>query len=312
MGMHSRLLGHTGLKVSEVGFGAWSIGGKDYGPTYDRESLAAIRRALELGVTFFDTADMYGDGRSERLLGEALAGLGGRVVIATKGGYDVARGLVKDFSRGHLEAAVAASLRRLKVDVVDLYQLHNPSADQLRDGQLFEIIEDFQRRGLIRHYGVSVSDAASARLVLARGTAATLQFVHNLLRPHLLRELGGEIERAGIGVIVRTPIEYGLLSGKYRRGAHFHATDHRAGRWTPEAFAALLDRVEAFRFLARGEVKTLAEAAVRYVLVSPLVSTVIPGIKSPAQIEEFVRGSAPPYLGADDLSRIAALHGPPA
>ncbi len=305
--MRYRQLGKTGLEVSEVGFGGWSIGGKDYGPTYDRESVAAIHRALELGVTFFDTADMYGDGRSERLFGETLAGLGGRVVIATKGGYDVARGLVKDFSKAHLESAVQASLKRLKIDVVDLYQLHNPAIDLLRQGDVFEIVEDFQRRGLIRHYGVSVSDEASARMVLARGTAATLQLVHNLVRPYLLQAIALEVERAGVGVIVRTPIEYGILSGKYAVGAHFHATDHRATRWTAEAFAALLQRVESFRFVARGPVRTLAEAAVRYVLTSPVVSTVIPGIKTPAQMEEFTRASDPPYLPDDDVRRIADL-----
>ena len=305
--MRYRRLGKTGLEISEVGFGGWSIGGKDYGPTYDRESVAAIHRALELGVTFFDTADMYGDGRSERLLGETLAGLGSRVVIATKGGYDVARGLVKDFSRAHLESAVQTSLRRLKVDIIDLYQLHNPAIELLQQGDVFEIVEDFQRRGLIRHYGVSVSDEASARAVLARGTAATLQLVHNLVRPHLLQAITPEVERAGIGIIVRTPIEYGILSGKYQVGAHFHATDHRATRWTPEAFAALLWRVESFRFVVRGHVRTLAEAAVRYVLTSPVVSTVIPGIKNPAQIEEFARASDPPYLPDEDLRRIADL-----
>jgi aryl-alcohol dehydrogenase-like predicted oxidoreductase len=305
--MRYRQLGKTGLEVSEVGFGGWSIGGKDYGPTYDRESVAAIHRALDLGVTFFDTADMYGDGRSERLFGETLAGLGGRVVIATKGGYDVARGLVKDFSRAHLESAVQASLKRLKVDIIDLYQLHNPAIELLRQGEVFEIVEDFQRRGLIRHYGLSVSDVESARLVMARGTAATLQLVHNLLRPQILQAIAPEVERAGVGIIVRTPIEYGILSGKYAVGAHFHATDHRATRWTPEAFASLLRRVESFRFMVRGPVRTLAEAAVRYVLTSPIVSTVIPGIKTSAQIEEFARASDPPYLSVEDVRRIADL-----
>jgi aryl-alcohol dehydrogenase-like predicted oxidoreductase len=154
-----------------------------------------------------------------------------------------------------------------------------------------------------------VSDAESARLVVARGTAATLQLVHNLLRPHILTEIGSIVERTGIGVIVRTPIEYGVLSGKYRVGAHFHATDHRSTRWTPEQFAVLLQRVEAFRFLVRGKIASLSEAAVRYVLTSPLVSTVIPGIKTPEQIEEFVRASDPPYLASEDLRKIASLQG---
>ena len=304
--MRYRRLGNTGLEVSEVGFGGWSIGGKDYGPTYDRESLAALRRALELGVTFFDTADMYGDGRSERLFGEALAGSKGRVVVATKGGYDFARGMDKDFSRTYLESAVHGSLKRLNVPVIDLYQLHNPAADLLKHGDLFDTMEDFQRRGLIRHYGVSVSDQEAARLVMARGTAATLQLVHNLLRPHVLRTIADDVKRTGIGVIVRTPIEYGMLSGKYTVGAHFHVTDHRATRWTPEGFALLLRRVESFRFLAR-EGRTLAQAALRYVLTSPVVSTVIPGIKSIAQIEEFARASDAPYLSEEDMERIVTI-----
>jgi aryl-alcohol dehydrogenase-like predicted oxidoreductase len=305
--MRYRRLGKTGREVSEVGFGGWSIGGKDYGPTYDRESLAAIRRALDLGVTFFDTADMYGDGRSERLFGEALAGLGERVVVATKGGYDFARGMDKNFSRAYLESAVHASLKRLDVPTIDLYQLHNPAADLLRQDELFETVEGFQRRGLIRHYGVSVSDVESARLVMARGTAATLQLVHNLLRPHILQAIASDVQRTGIGVIVRTPIEYGVLSGKYKVGAHFHPTDHRATRWTPEQFAALLRRVEAFRSLVHGKIENLSEAAVRYVLTSSLVSTVIPGIKTPTQIEEFVAASDPPYLANEDLAQISEL-----
>jgi aryl-alcohol dehydrogenase-like predicted oxidoreductase len=152
-----------------------------------------------------------------------------------------------------------------------------------------------------------VSDVESARLVMARGTAATLQLVHNLLRPHILQAIASDVQRTGIGVIVRTPIEYGVLSGKYKVGAHFHPTDHRATRWTPEQFAALLRRVEAFRSLVHGKIESLSEAAVRYVLTSSLVSTVIPGIKTPTQIEEFVAASDPPYLANEDLAQISEL-----
>jgi aryl-alcohol dehydrogenase-like predicted oxidoreductase len=306
--MRYRPLGKTGVNVSEIGFGGWSIGGKDYGPTDDRESVRALRRAFDLGVTFYDTADMYGDGRSERLIARVLKPHYRRIFVATKVGHNFYAGdYHKEFGKDYIRFALEESLKRLSTDSIDLYQLHNPSEGILRQGEIFEIMRGLVQEGKIRFWGVSVGSAEAARLAVAAG-ASTLQLVHNLLRPRILREIGEEVKKTRTGVIARTPLEYGLLSGKYRAGETFHPSDHRAKRWSPEALAERLALVEKFRFLTRGEIQNLSEAAIRYVLAHPLVSTVIPGIKSVAQVEELAKDAdGGGYLDPQALIRIAEI-----
>jgi aryl-alcohol dehydrogenase-like predicted oxidoreductase len=306
--MRYRPLGKTGVNVSEIGFGSWSIGGKDYGPTDDRESVRALRRAFDLGVTFYDTADMYGDGRSEQLIARALKPHYRQIFVATKVGHNFYAGdYHKEFGKDYVRFAVEESLKRLSTDRIDLYQLHNPSEEVLRQGEIFEIMRAMVQEGKIRFWGVSVSSAEAARLAVAAGTS-TLQLVHNLLRSRILRDIVEEVKKHRSGVIARTPLEYGLLSGKYREGDTFHSSDHRANRWSPEVFAERLAQVEKFRFLVRGEIRSLSETAIRYVLANPLVSTVIPGIKTVAQVEELVKGAdGTGYLDPQALIRIAEI-----
>lgn len=304
--MRYRPLGKTKVNVSEIGFGAWSIGGKDYGPTDDKTSLAALRRAYDLGITFFDTADMYGDGRSEQLIASALKNHYHKIFVATKVGHNFYEGdYRKEFGSAYIFFAADESLKRLSTECIDLLQLHNPSPEVLRKGEVFEALEALVQKGKIRFWGVSVGSVEAAQLSMSAGTA-TLQLVHNLLRPDLLHSIHREVEQNGIGIIARTPLEYGLLSGKYRNGDTFHETDHRAKRWTPQAFSKRLTEVESFRFLVKGNIKTLSEGAIRYILSSPLVSVVIPGIKFSHQLEEILKAiEGEAYLEQKDLSCIA-------
>ncbi|MBZ0252576.1 MAG: aldo/keto reductase, partial [Candidatus Methylomirabilis sp.] len=303
-----RPLGATGLTVSEVGFGGWSIGGEGYGPTDDRVSRAALRKAFEEGVAFFDTADTYGDGRGERLIAEALGAERDRVVLATKVGNDFyGPKLRKNFEADYIRFACEQSLRRLGTDRIDLYQLHNPSLEAMRRGEAFEAMRVLVREGKALHWGVSVREAEEARAALAGG-AETLQLIYNLLYPQVLEECADEIAKRRAGVIVRTPLEFGLLTGKYRPGHVFGPGDSRAKRWDAEALARKLAEVERYRFLARPPIRTMAEAAVRFALSHPLVSTVIPGVKTPEQAAEHARASGEgPALSEADLARVGEV-----
>jgi aryl-alcohol dehydrogenase-like predicted oxidoreductase len=310
--MRFRTLGKTGPKISEIGLGGWSIGGDSYGPTDDRESVAAIRRAFDLGITFFDTADMYGNGRSERLIAEALRGHRKEVVIATKMGYDFYKGgRDKNFTRGYLLFAVEQSLQRLETDRIDLLQLHTPPLEVLQQGEVFEVMKLLQESGKIHSYGVSLSHSTppkAAEIVVKKSRAVSLQIAYNLLHQEQLLAISGLVRDSGIGIIARSPLEYGLLTGKYREDTTFHPEDHRSNRWTREELKAIVQKVEGLRFLVKGEVESLTEAALRFVLSNPLISVVIPGVKTAAQVEEHVRASGEgPYLTEEDLRKIEML-----
>ncbi|MBI4715858.1 MAG: aldo/keto reductase [Nitrospirae bacterium] len=322
--MRHRMLGKTDMEISEIGLGGWSIGGDSYGPTDDRESIAAIRRAFDLGITFYDTADMYGRGRSERLIAEALRGHTHEVVIATKVGYDFYHGpMEKNFSGEYLRFAAEQSLKRLETDRIDLLQLHTPPLEVLQRGEIFEVLDRLQDEGKIRYYGVSLSHSTppeAAKIVIEKSRAVSLQIAYNFLRQDQLAAIADQVKTSGIGIIVRTPLEYGLLTGKYRENAIFHPEDHRANRWTPEELSSLIRKVDALRFLIKGTdlfsspenksvpfIRSLTEAALRFILANLLVSVVIPGVKTAAQVEEHVRASTErPYLTDEDLRKIEA------
>jgi len=261
-----------------------------------------------VGITFFDTADMYGDGRSERLIAKALKNHYCKLFVATKVGHNFYAGdYRKDFGKEYLRFAAEQSLKRLSTERIDLLQLHNPSEEVLRRGEPFDVLNGLAAEGKIRFWGISVSSAESARLAIAGGTA-TLQLVHNLLRPQLLQAIGEEAKNSEIGIIVRTPLEYGLLSGKFRKGHIFQEHDHRAKRWGEAVLEKRLAQVESFRFLVKGETGSLSEAALRYVLADRLVSVVIPGIKTCVQLEELLKAARGKYyLDPEDRGRIALL-----
>jgi aryl-alcohol dehydrogenase-like predicted oxidoreductase len=293
--VHYRKLGNTDITVSEIGFGAWAIGGAadaagtplGWGRTNDDDSLAAIRRARELGVTFFDTADSYGFGRSESLLGIVLSRRRDEVVIATKVGN--ARGpdgrIGKDFTRAHISHAVDGSLKRLRTDYIDLYQLHNPTLDDLRRDDLHEAMDRLQEVGKIRYWGVSVTTPEEGIEVIRNNWGYALQVLYNVLNQAPEKGLFPLAKEKGYGIIARVPLASGLLSGKFRPDTVFSGDDVRQNFLTPKRLEEVLSRVDEAKSIIGGTARSLAEGALRFTLAADAVSTVIPGAKNVRQVE---------------------------
>jgi aryl-alcohol dehydrogenase-like predicted oxidoreductase len=293
--MHYRSFGTTDLKVSEIGFGAWAIGGVadaggtplGWGRANDDESLAAIRRARDLGVTFFDTADSYGYGRSESLLGIVLSRKRQDTIIATKVG--VVRSsdgrARKDFSREHISHAVDGSLRRLRTDYIDLYQLHNPTLDDLKRDDLHEAMSRLQEVGKIRYWGVSVTTPEEGIEIVNRGWGYSLQVLYNVLNQAPAAELFPLAKQKGYGIIARVPLASGLLTGKFRPDTTFNADDVRQNFLTPKRLEEVIPRVDEAKSIIGGTARSLAEGALRFVLANDAVSTTIPGMRNVRQAE---------------------------
>jgi aryl-alcohol dehydrogenase-like predicted oxidoreductase len=294
--MEYRTLGNTGIRVSAIGFGAWAIGGTaeasgmplGWGRASDDESLAAIRRARDLDVTLFDTADSYGFGRSESLLGIVLSRRRQDVVLATKVGVvrNSATGkLRKDFSRQHILHAVDGSLKRLRTDYIDLYQLHNPTLDDLRRDEIQEVMERLQETGKIRYWGVSVSAVEEGLEIINRGWGYVLQVLYNVLNQAPARELFPLAKQRGYGIIARVPLASGLLTGKYRQDSVFASDDIRQNFLTPKRLEEVTSRVDEVRSIVGGVTRNICEGALRFVLADDAVSSTIPGARTARQVE---------------------------
>jgi aryl-alcohol dehydrogenase-like predicted oxidoreductase len=316
--MEYRELGKTGIKVSAIGFGGWAIGGPSeasgtplgWGRTTDEESLDAIRRARDLGVTFFDTADSYGFGRSESLLGIVLSRKREDVVIATKVG--VVRNsngeLKKDFSKQHIFVAVDGSLKRLRSDYIDLYQIHNPTIDDLRREEIQDAMDRLQDNGKIRFWGVSVSNPEEGLEVVRQGWGNTLQVLYNILNQAPAKELFPMAKEKGYGIIARVPLASGLLTGKFRIDSTFPTDDIRQNFLTPRRLQEALGRVDEVKSIIGGTARTLIEGALRFVLANDAVATAIPGAKNIHQVESNVTaGDA--WLPEDVVQKLRARLG---
>ena len=317
--MNRRRLGRTDLTVSEVGFGAWAIGGNQfgnsYGPTDDAESQRAVRRAFDLGCTFFDTADVYGHGHSEELLGMALTGIRAQVVLATKVGGNFynrdVHPLLKErvaqatgqsldmvppgavlpvthdvnFTGPYLRFALEQSLKRLRTDYVDLLQLHNPPIGQIAAMETYTVLEDFKREGLIRWYGVSVHTPEEGLAALNATMPDTVQIVYNLARRDVEEAFLPAAAAANIGVIAREPLANGLLAGRYNAESTWEKGDIRARM--PRPYVHQLTTLGArVRELAEKAGTTAPPLALKFVLDNSTVSTVIVGMKTVAQVNE--------------------------
>ncbi|MCZ6875374.1 MAG: aldo/keto reductase [bacterium] len=306
--MRYRRLGRTDLQVSEIGFGTWAIGGNkhghSYGPTDNAESLKAIAQAFDMGCTFFDTADIYGHGLSEKLLGQALQKHRTESVIATKVGNDFYHGSFrKNFDADYIRLAVEKSLERLRTDYIDLYQLHNPPLMMLQRGEHYDILEELKQAGKIRYYGVSVHDAYEGEMAIHTGRPDVIQVVYNLLRQDAREELLPLVQENDIGLIVREPLANGMLTGKYTTEAIFADDDFRS-TWPREYFLMQVQSAEKFRHLEHPGQRTLAQTALRFVLDEPTVSVTIPGIKTPMQARENLAVSNLSALSADERQTI--------
>ena len=290
--MNYRTLGKSGLKVSEIGFGAWAIGGQSeaagvqwgWGDTPESDAIAAVRRARELGVNFFDTADVYGSGRSEEIIGKALGQNWNGIFVASKVGNVTRDGKSgKDWSRKHITWSCEQSLKRLKKDVLELYQLHNPVEEDIRRGDWPETLERLREQGKIRWYGVSVFLPEEALAVLERGAGHSIQLAYNALRQEMAAEVLPLAQKKNFGIIARVPLYYGILAGKFKPDTKFAATDHRSHTLPPETMRELAPRAEKLRALAGDG--NFARWSLKFVLAHPAVSTVIPGARNPKQAE---------------------------
>jgi len=307
--MEYRTLGRTGLRVSVIGLGTMVHAGH-FGPMDDAESLGAIDAALELGVNFIDTSDAYGAGYSETLLGKALKGKRDKVILATKGGNIMVgpnRGKT-DFSAAYISRVMDESLKRLQTDYIDLYQLHNPNVEVIERGEVWDLLERRKKEGKIRYYGVSINKMEEGAAAVKGGRSDTVQVEYNMLVQEPAKELFPLAHKANVGVIARAPLRRSLLTGKLTPAdqGRFQGEDVRARNFAGDLFAKELAKVESLRFLVRGPVKSLTQAAMAFCLAHPAVSVVIPGARNAQQMREnaIATGlSLPP----EDLRRVEDL-----
>lgn len=315
--MNTRPLGSTGRNVSEIGLGTWQLG-SGWGNVTDAEAAETLRAAFEAGVTFFDTADVYGDGRSESLIGTFLRATPGareRVFVATKLGR---REWPRGFTRDHVRRFTEDSLRRLGVEALDLTQLHCVPTEVLKQGELFGWLEELKVEGKIRGYGASVESMDEALWCVRRGGVAALQIIFNIFRQKPIASLFDEAQSARVGLIVRLPLASGLLAGKLTKQTAFAPNDHRVfnrdGQCfnVGETFAGLpYDKgVELADALKSGVPAGVGMAAwaLRWCLDFPAVTTVIPGARNAAQARTNVAAAALPPLGAEVHAELARFY----
>lgn len=315
--MQYRELGRTGYKVSTISFGAWAIGGA-WGSVEDKDSLAALHRSLDLGVNFFDTADVYGDGRSERLLAQLRKERKEKFYIATKAGRRLPKQEARGYSRENLTAFIDRSLKNLETDCIDLLQLHCPPMEVYYMPEVFGVLDDFVKAGKLRYYGVSVEKVEEALKAIEFPGVQSVQIIFNMLRQRPSDLFFAEAQRKKVGILARLPLSSGMLSGKLTRSSNFEATDHRAFNRHGEAF----DRGETFSGVdyERGlevveklrplvpEGTTLAQLALRWILMFPAVTCAIPGAKRASQAEENAASAELPPIPRETMDKIHQIY----
>ncbi len=300
--MRQHKFGNTGLTVSEIGMGTWELGGREWGDISETESVDLLRYAFENGVTFYDTADQYGGGRAERLLGEAFSALGDRVVIATKLGYELDSdgwisqgGKVPVFnaSRDYIRQSAEGSLTRLKKDVIDIYQFHTPPSAEAWD-EAFGTMEELKSEGKIRFYGLCLGNEAQALKAIAETGISSLMLTYNILNQGMAKPVMETAAEKGIAVVARQPLSSGLLSGQLNADTVFAENDYRK-TWSREKFLADLERVEEINSTIKNKARNLPQASLKFILAHPAVCSVVPGMMTPAQIDDGVAtsGTAP-------------------
>jgi aryl-alcohol dehydrogenase-like predicted oxidoreductase len=316
--MKTRVLGKTGATISEIGFGAWQIGGS-WGDVSEADGKRALNAALDAGVTFVDTADVYGDGRSEKIIAAVLKERGGdKPFVATKAGRRLSPHATEGYTGENIEAFIDRSLSNLGVETLDLVQLHCPPTEVYYRPELFGALDRLVAKGKIRHYGVSVEKVEEALKAIEYPGVATVQIIYNIFRqrPHEL--FFAEAQKKNVGVIVRVPLASGLLSGKISKDTAFAADDHRNFNRHGEAFdvgetfagvpfEAALEAVEQLRPLVPEGVP-MAQFALRWILEQQAVSVVIPGARNEAQAQSNAAASALAAIDDETKAAIAAVY----
>jgi aryl-alcohol dehydrogenase-like predicted oxidoreductase len=316
--MEYRSLGRTGFKVSTISLGCWAIGGT-WGEVDDKESLRALHKAVDLGTNFFDTADVYGDGRSERLLGQLLRERRGeQIYVTTKAGRRLNPHTVEGFNRENLTAFVERSLDNLGVETLDLLQLHCPPTNVYYTPEVFGVLDDLVKAGKLRFYGVSIERPEEGLKAIEYPGVQSIQVIYNVFRQRPAELLFAEAKKRKVGILARVPLASGLLTGKMTKDTSFEADDHRKFNRNGEAF----DRGETFsgvpyelglrlvdelRPLVPNGV-SMAAFALRWILMNDAVSCAIPGAKRPSQVEGNAAAASLPPLPSETMQRIKALY----
>jgi aryl-alcohol dehydrogenase-like predicted oxidoreductase len=315
--MEYRTLGRTDWQVSAISFGAWAIGDA-WGPTKEDESLAALHRALDRGVNFFDTADVYGDGRSERLLARLRRERKDPFYVTTKAGRRLPKQTVEGYSRKNLTGWVERSLKNLEVETIDLLQLHCPPTDLYYHPEAFGILDDLVKAGKIRFYGVSVERVEEGLKAIEFPGVQSVQIVYNIFRQRPAELFFGEARRRKVGILARLPLSSGLLAGKMTRESKFAPDDHRnfnregAAFDRGETFSGVpfevgLEAVEELRPLVPGGA-SMASFALRWILMNEAVTCAIPGGKRPSQVDENCSAAALPPLSEATMADVREIY----
>lgn len=315
--MEYRSLGRTGWDVSAISFGAWAIGGT-WGAVDDQESLAALHKAVDLGVNFFDTADVYGDGRSERLLALLRKQRSETIHIATKAGRRLDPHIAGGYNRQNLTRFVERSLKNLNTEALDLLQLHCPPTEVYYMPEVFGVLDDLMQQGKIRHYGVSVEKVEEALKAIEYPNVQTVQIIFNIFRQRPAGLFFEEAKRRRVGILARVPLASGMLAGKMKPGSAFAEDDHRYFNRYGESFDrgetfsgvdydVGLKAVEALRGLVPSGA-SMAQFALRWILMFPAVSCAIPGAKRSAQVEENVAAVDCAPISPESMHKIREIY----
>jgi aryl-alcohol dehydrogenase-like predicted oxidoreductase len=315
--MKSRTFGKTGRSVGEIGLGTWQIGG-NWGDVTEQDAFATLRTAVDQGVNFFDTADVYGEGRSETLIGRFLKETKAPIFVATKLGRFPNPGWPKNFTREAVRQHTEASLKRLGVEALDLTQLHCIPEEVLKRGEMFGWLEELRREGKIKAYGASVESMDQGLACIEHGGCSALQVIFNIFRQKPIEQLFARAKEKSVALIVRLPLASGLLAGRMTKQTKFAPDDHRNFNRDGQAFnvgetfaglpfekgVELADELKGF--VPSGQ--TFAEFAIRWCLDYDAVTVVIPGARNPDQVRANLRPAAQPPLSADVHNRLASFY----
>jgi aryl-alcohol dehydrogenase-like predicted oxidoreductase len=315
--MQYRDLGRTGWQVSASSFGAWAIGGT-WGSVDDKDSLSALHRAIDLGVNFIDTADVYGDGRSERLIAQLKKERGEEIIVATKAGRRLNPHVADGYNRQNLTAFVERSLKNLDTETLDLLQLHCPSPEVYYRPEVFGILDDLVQEGKLRYYGVSVEKVEEAIKAIEYPNVQSIQIIFNIFRQRPADLLFKLAQEKKVGILARVPLSSGMLSGKMKPGTQFEADDHRTFNRQGESFdkgetfsgvdyALSLQAVEELRALVP-DGWTMAQFALRWILMFEAVSCVIPGAKRVSQAEDNANAADLPPIREDIMVQVGEIY----
>jgi len=317
--MKYKKLGKSGIEVSEIGFGAWTIALDWWGKKIeDDEAKRMLKKAYDLGINFFETADMYGKGKSEKLIGEVFKGMRDEIVISTKYGYDFSdveqighAELPQDFGRRFTEKALRDSLERMQTDYIDVYGLHNPKLKHIRNDETFETLDGMIHDGKIRTCQVALGPAIGwtqeGLEAMDREHVSAIQTVYNILEQTPGNELLQKAVNKDVGILVRVPDASGILTGKVKRDTNIPANDHRKDR-KREWILSALDKVEQFRPIAERNGLNITEFSIKFILSKNKIASVLPTVVSEEEIESFAAISDGKYLSSSDMKEIDELY----